>query len=496
MTNKIKIAILALLVLGFTACEQYVDSIEKVDPTAPTDATLAQVLTSTQVGYIGFVEGDMARLAGIFTDQMTGADRQYTVYETYGLTAQDFDAPWGNVYATVLKGCKIVQRKAQENGLDVPFAIAQIMEAHTIGMAASLWGDIPYSEAINVEEFPNPSYDTQASVYAAAQSLLDDAIATLSGSPVGNNAGDIFGFSNAQWVAVANTLKAKFHLHNGNYAQALAAAANGITDASGDLMAPHGTAYTQNFNIWYSFLVYDRAGYMTAADALAPRLLDDGSWFDGSAYRGNAKTDESARFLWYYMPYEIYGAGYEPNYLSVYDWGSGDGFFGTETDYPLVTYAENQLIIAECELRVNGFAAGLTALNNYRAYLASGAWEPATSENALFYGFVPQYDAYVDADFQNGGMENADNIAQADALYREIIEEKYISMIGTLEVFNDMRRDGFGGFSGDKNWEILGVTPNAGSTIPQRYLIPQVEINSNSNVPASRGGLFDPLPNF
>jgi starch-binding outer membrane protein, SusD/RagB family len=82
-------------------------------------------------------------------------------------------------------------------------------------------------------------------------------------------------------------------------------------------------------------------------------------------------------------------------------------------------------------------------------------------------------------------------LAQNDALYKEIITEKYISLLGHLEVFNDMRRSGYGSFAAMQNWQVVGVTPNVGTTIPQRFLIAQVEINSNSNAAGSLKGLFD-----
>ena len=49
------------------------------------------------------------------------------------------------------------------------------MEAYLIGMAASVWGDIPYSQVLN-ESIDNPWLDEQDSVYASVQVLLDSAI--------------------------------------------------------------------------------------------------------------------------------------------------------------------------------------------------------------------------------------------------------------------------------------------------------------------------------
>ena len=50
------------------------------------------------------------------------------------------------------------------------------------------------------------------------------------------------------------------------------------------------------------------------------------------------------------------------------------------------------------------------------------------------------YDAYVEADFVGGGMENSDVLTKDQALLREIIEERYVSGFGTYMPFNDHRR--------------------------------------------------------
>ena len=58
---------------------------------------------------------------------------------------------------------------------------------------------------------------------------------------------------------------------------------------------------------------------------------------------------------------------------------------------------------------------------------------------------------------------------------KEILEEKYISLIGSLQVFHDARRTN----------NILGIpikSPTA-TSLPQRFLYPQSEIGSNENFP-------------
>ena len=47
---------------------------------------------------------------------------------------------------------------------------------------------------------------------------------------------------------------------------------------------------------------------------------------------------------------------------------------------------------------------------------------------------------YVEADFNAGGMENADNISAVNAFLREVIEERYVSGFGMHMLYNDARR--------------------------------------------------------
>lgn len=493
---------LAIALVGMVACESFVDEASEIDPTRPTDASLGQVITSAEVGYVGFLEGDLARLAGMFTGQFTGTDRQYINLNNYTVTAADFDAGWGNVYAVALKSMRIAKAKAQESGNTTTLGLAQVLEGHTLGMAAALWGQMPYEQAINFDEFPNPQYQDQNALYTTAMNLLDNGITNLQ-SGVGSIEGDIFGLSVTQWVAAANTVKAKFYLHMGDYANAAASASQGIQSPDGNVTAEHGTTYQLDFNIYYSFLVYDRGGYMAATDAYAPRLLDPSL----PASRNNADslagavTVEGARFDYTYLADGFYVGGYEPNYLSQFDWGAPDGYFGTETAWDVITYRENQLILAEAQLRQAGFAPALATLNEYRAYLDAGGYfnpdyivmdadtTPVNEDNNI-------YEPFTAADFQPGGIQNPDNISAEDALYREIIEEKYLSLIGHLEVFNDMRRSGYGSFANQQNWQVIGITPNTGNEIPQRFLIPQDEINSNTSTPSPIPGLFERTPVF
>jgi hypothetical protein len=145
----------------------------------------------------------------------------------------------------------------------------------------------------------------------------------------------------------------------------------------------------------------------------------------------------------------------------------------------MVTYFENQLIKAEAAARTGG--AGLTHLNDYRTWLASGG----RLNTAFSSDTTIQYDAYVSADFASGGMENSDNVSPETALLREIIEERYVSGFGTYMPFNDHRR-----LRGDSETDLIVPFPlntTAASAHVERIPYAQDELTSNSNMTEDPG---------
>lgn len=482
--------------LLFSACTDLTDgySTDPVNITDPSVITTDKFLSGTLVSLIGVYEGDMNRLTGMWVGYFSGEDRQYIGLSNYGVSGRDFNTEWGGLYSSVIKNAHIIKSRAHVEKNPRMLAIAQATEAMAAGLAADLWGDVPFTEMGRYPEIASPKYDAQASVYANVQVLLDSAITNFALSVPNKlfndakNADFFFGADPTKWTQTCNTLKARFYLHTRDYTNALTYANVGIDDAANDMMAPHGTSYLQNFNLFYSFTNYDRPGYM-AGNAYAPALMDP----DNEDSRNNSKTNENSRFNYYYLP--NFDGTYDVNYLADFDYGTPteyNGFMGGNQPFPMVTYAENMLIRAEATLKGGGSDTdALDILNEYRAYLNGGGyWSPGYQDNPTAMllddptapGF---YDAYDLADFESGGIENVDGINSTDALLREILEERYVTLYGQLEAFNDIRRTG----------NLLGIPVKAGNaTIPLRLLYPQSEINTNPNVPTSGVSLFQATP--
>lgn len=466
--KKIFRCFLLISLIGVLSCESLVDNIN-VDPTAPIDAPPSAMLTGVLVGNMNVQEGELARIASLWSGYFVGLQQQYQAFQQYIVTARIFDDNWQRVYSGTYKNLRILKQKAVSLNNIRMLGVAQVVEANLIGTAADLWGDIPYSQAAD-ERFPNPVYDQQTAVYQRIQTILDSAIVNLNSPNFESFAAQDIHFAgvNTRWIQVANTLKARYYVHTREYNKALASALLGINSAAGNWVAPHSASGTGAFNLYNQFVVQARPGWMDANGSFVVRLINPTS----PNYRGHAKTNERSRYNFLFT---------STNALNT----ALTGFFGQTASFPLATFGENLLILAEADARVNGFTAGLTRLNTYRAYMAPGGYIGSTFLTAGNF----RYDPYVAADFTSGGIENPTTraVAQDRALLREILEERYVTFIGTIEGFNDVRRT-------LKETDIrVPVTPNTGSQIPQRFLYPQVEVDLNTSAPNPIPGLYTPV---
>jgi len=454
--NHIKYSWLILgLMLVMSSCKSFVEDIND-DPNNATDAPLAAVLNASLTGMIIAHEGEDARLAGMWSRQFTGSDRQYSAFDVYNVNAENF--AWDKYYIAI-ENAQVSMNKAEELNDAMAMAVTKIIRAHSMSVVTSLWGNCPFDEANRFPEITDPVFDGQVSVYNNCLDLIESALTDLSSDPTSDIVAGVdhyFAGDAAAWRRVANSIKARINLHLGNSAEAAAAAGQGIVNDADSWMIPHtGGANLQDQNIYYSFGQVNREGYLTANGAILPTYLDPAH----ASYRGNDKTDETARFNHIYVK-DSATMDYDLNYA---------GMWTATSPFPLFSALENHLIIAESSLD-SDMGVALQFLNSARAILA--AQYPSG-----------KYEAYEMADFEAGGMANNGGSA-ADALRHEIVEEKYASLVGQSECFNDLRRTN----------NLLGIPATSGGSIPERFLIPQGEIESNSNTPSPIPDLFLETP--
>ncbi|MCX6218535.1 SusD/RagB family nutrient-binding outer membrane lipoprotein [Spirosoma sp.] len=478
MKRRYKTLCTALLGLILFSCESLVSDLNK-DPNNPTDASAEYIFTGTQIAHMAAQEGMASRLTIVWTGYGFGSFQQFGTWGQYQITAANFDDDWNLFYTGVNKNAVRALEKADQLGNRVMGGITRIIQAQNIGTVTELWGDAPFTEASDATKYPNPRFETQAELIPKLIARLNDGIADLeSGIGTVGTKDIFFGGDVTKWKQVANTLKARLYVDLKQYDNAYTAATAGVSTFANSMYALHGTTASVNENANYSFLTNIRAGSITGENAYNALLLNPAK---AATYRGNAKTNETARFKFYYLENGVNAPGViEPNTLTT---NASRGFFARDASFPLVTYQENILTLAEMALRAGkGFDVALAHLNTYRSFLNSGGYLHATYKVAGTY----KYDPYVAADFAPGGMENKDGITASNALLREILEERYVTFYGQHLGWNDERRT---------RTEGLGVKlqPNNGSQLPWRFIYSQNELNSNPNSPRSAPSLFDPM---
>jgi len=453
--------VMVSLSILLTSCEKMVEDInENPNNLVQTDIEARLLLTGAQLANTIAQAAHNNRIGGMYSGQLIGFQSLYSNIYGYSLSTVESDQTWSRIYVGCIPNTRAIIDMVPDDKLMV--GICKVMEAHAIGTAAALFGDVPYEEIIN-PDIPDPKFDSQLSVFTAANALLDDAIVDLNAATSRGLDEDIHFSGDAdQWVAAAYTLKARYLLQMKNYSAAYTAAQSGISSYADNYnFWPRGTAGIEgDKNLFWDLLNGSREGDIGTGDSYLMQLLDP----THTNSRSNAKTDEDARFQ-YSAIIE------EPSENNI---GIAAEFEAME----LVSFEENTLILAECAARTVDFNTGLAHLNTLRAWLNTGG-----RLNDAFSSEPYQYDAYVAADFANGGMENTDAINDTRALLREIIEERYVSGFGTHMPFNDVRR-----LRKDDSDLIVPFPLNPGGTQqPERMPYSEEEINANGNIDADPG---------
>jgi starch-binding outer membrane protein, SusD/RagB family len=474
MKNKNILAGMVTVSLLFSSCQSmFNDANIQNNPNAVTDVDIPTLMSGTLVGLASINEGTDVRIASLWAQELAGLSRQHQGYAEYIVQASTFD--W-TIYYNVAYQARLIQNKADALGDKWTKGVGQVIEALVIAQVTDLYGDIPYSQAFDIVKYPTPAYDKQTDVYAQLISTLSSAATNLS-APTGLpfSAGDfIYGGNVANWKKVANTLQARLYLHLGNYPSAITSATAGIDNPGNDMLVPHGTSVGVDDNQNYDFFYVTRKGDTGENGALLPTIIS------ARIASANTKTNETALYNFYFATGISATGSLDPN-------TNPGGAFQEAAPGPIITYYENQLILAEAYARsaTPDLASALVALNSVRAGLANGILNGQT-----FSTTGNQYDPYVIGDFGPAGLANPKAYPdEQSAMLYEIITQRYIIFFMLYEAFNDTRRMAFA-----TPVIQLGLTPVQGTQLPERFIYPQNELNTNPNTPNPLPSQFTKIP--
>jgi hypothetical protein len=511
MRHSLKLVLSAALALGTAGCNDFLsgDGVDR-DPNNITRLTRPgplyigiQALQSVQF------EGQVARSAAEYVQQVAGNSRQQIGFDLYQMDQVTIDGHFFAVYGSAvsvqggggLLDIHKMQQFARAVNDSIYIGIGKVYEALVIGNAASIWGDIPYREAADSTN-ETPAFDPQLQVYGDMIAQLDSAILFLAATPAapnvgppGDNAELIYldrGGNTAALAAVytqvAHSLKARYYMHQAEvdpakYALALAEVPLGINTPANDMLWYHDQS-PGGANVWWQFM--GARGDIAPGAALIEILK--------RRTAAGVDTDERLNFYFTQAAYDPTPAtagdevpvgffGYRPGGSTALQVAPG-GYNGTGSpagagapaddggDYslfnfidagvdpgdvrmPVITYAETQLIGAEAAFQVGGAGAAQPFLDAARANRSYG------SRAALPITFTP--------------------LAPVPATLESIMEEKYVTLFLNIEAWNDYKRTCLPALASAPA-ALTSTTPRV-DPIPGRLPYGISEVNANPNTP-------------
>ena len=494
MKHTMKALLSLTLAVGLAGCSDFLSG-PGVDQDPNSILNLARpgpLYIGIQAGQTVQFEGQISRLAAEYVQQAAGVGRQSIGFDRYAMDPVTIDPEWIAVYGSNrtlgggggLLDIRKMQQLARVVGDSTYIGIGKVYEALVMGMAADVWGDVPYREAADSTN-EVPAFDSQLQVFADVLAQLDSAITVFlpaSGpsnlGPPQDNAELIYSGQGRDAAAlrtvyteVAHTLRARYHMHlaeldPSNYALALAEVPLGISTPANDFnwyndLTPNGN------NIWYQFYA-TRQGDVSPGSAIIEILKR----------RIAAGTEDEARLNFYFIPADAPGTpadffGHRPggatglNVAPGLDPGNGSpagnfadfNFANANIDagdfrQPEVTYAENQLIGAEAAFQIGGQGAAQPFLDAARANRVYGARGTAP---VIFPPSAP-----VPATLEN------------------IMEEKYLALFLNIEAWSDYKRTCLPSLAPAAP---LGSTEPGPGPIAGRVPYGITEINANPNTP-------------
>lgn len=425
-----------------------------INPNSPTEVPANVLLPFNESRLARLMAGSAQVMAGIFMQYYEGVDNHPGQVQIYTLNeALYVDWNWNDYYDGPMINLRKMIDVAETDGSYYYSGIGKTLMALCLGNLSSMWGDIPWTEALNGSETRSPIYDPQEKIYEEIQRLLDEAILELDQEYEGFKPGAddiIFGGDPVLWKKTAYALKARYFLHLTKRASDLPydpveeimnILENAISSSDEDMEFPFGYSASE-YNPFYSFSLLN---YILPNTTLTTYM--------------SLLSDPRKDFL----------------YKKKFGVATLSGLYYTSSNSPvhMMTYHELKFIEAEARLRndENDTLAQTALQEAVRASIMKVTGETADSASLSTYltSFATLSGSY-------------------EQKLERVILQKYLAMYATIESWTDYRRTGYPVLTpnegGDHN-------QNPGGAIPRRFAYPQTERLYNQNFPATLPTLQD-----
>lgn len=215
ITNNIFKLFLLVATLSFSSCETF-----DLDQTDNPSTLPAELLDPVYVfNYAQLTLPDFVNSANYFTQRVTRqmAMTNGTSYDN-SFAPVDFDNNWTTGYL-MLNAIKLMEPKAIQNEQYFILGASKVIRCYVLLTMVDMYGNIPYSEALQGNGNLTPNYDNSKDVYKGIYNELNEAIDYLKLTDPSDGAlrardlyygsGNEGSPGSGKWVTLANTLKFK-----------------------------------------------------------------------------------------------------------------------------------------------------------------------------------------------------------------------------------------------------------------------------------------------
>jgi hypothetical protein len=462
-----KIAVF-LAAIAITSCsDEVMDEINE-NLNNPSDVTSDLIITDVMTSSAFSVTGsDLAFYASCYMEHNVGVYGQmYNAEIRSGepTSSTTYNNSWNAIYTNLYNLQDIIEKCSDggsEEGNYYTLGIAQILSAYNLAILTDLFGDVPWSEALQPGVIFQPVLDSQEDIYTDIFEFLDSAITNLSGECDYSLLGDQdFLYdgddaSIAKWIKFAYGLKARYTMRlsyiSPDYDSVITYADLSFTDASEQCQFDYnGTTSKSPFEQFF----IDR-DYFGASQSFHDVMESRDDPRDSVYFQAYTDTDEL-----------IYAPNGTPDEIQGYYGISGISEITAPTY--LLSYHELEFLKAEAYAR-NG------DLDNAKASLKLAIVAACEKSNVAV--DTADSKAYYEAEVEPKLLDQASTL-------KEIMVQKYIAFFEeeAVETYNDYRRLTAMG----DNFIVLD-NPLNDSEFPLRFTYGSEDVTTNTNVSEACG---------
>jgi hypothetical protein len=407
MKKKALILVIGAMTL-FSACHKDLTSLN-VDPKHPSTVPSYTLFTNAEHNIANTVVSTNVNLNIFRLIEQQWQETTYTDESDYNIVTRTIpDNVWNAFYQTALINMEQFKKVAATDVTDAgqlknETAVADILEVYSFYYLVTTFGNIPYSEALDISK-PFPKFDDAATVYADLLKRMDADIAILKANASSANFGGadlIYGSAsdqNAAWLKFAYSFEVKMGMTIAESDPATAktvvqnAYAGAMTSNADNAMFSYLASPPNTNPIWVDLVQSGRQdyvacstiiGYLVAADGttiLDPRTPYYFTTNSSGSYTGGAPGANCS-----------FGANSKPSGPLLVSSSIGKI---SNPDFPgdLMDYSETELHLAEAAAK--GWTVGSSAATHYANGVNASIefWTGGTTGEAAYLAAHPYTD--------------------------------------------------------------------------------------------------------